>query len=99
MTGQIAQENNATVLLRCEELQEHLTSTKDQLNHAATQLEELTKILLSHQPSARALLARPWLEELAVNQLVADVVEAERKLAEVRAFAAELGIQLPTDLK
>lgn len=98
MTGQIAQENKAMVLLRCEELQSDLKNTKERLNHAAAQLEELTSILLANKPSSFNLLSRPWLEELAFSQLIADVLEAERKLAQVRAVAAELGVPLPADM-
>jgi hypothetical protein len=99
MAGQAAQMNPATVLLRCEELQDHLNITKERLNQAAAQLEELTKILLAHKSPSHDFLARPWLEELAFSQLIADVFETEQKLAEVRAVAAELGIALPVDLK
>jgi hypothetical protein len=98
MTGQAAPESKAMVLLRCEELQGDLNTTKERLNHAAEQLEELTRILLANRPSSINLLSRPWLEELAFSQLIADVMEAERKLAEVRAVATELGVPLPTDL-
>lgn len=86
------------VLLRCEELQSDLKNTKERLNHAAAQLEELTSILLANKPSSFNLLSRPWLEELAFSQLIADVLEAERKLAQVRAVAAELGVPLPADM-
>jgi hypothetical protein len=93
------QETRATVLLRCEELQTHLDDTKQRLNQAADQLEQLTKIMLPEAPSSQEPSARPWLKELAVGQLVDDVAQAERKLAEVRAIAAEIGIPLPPDLK
>ena len=100
MTGlQEIQETRATILLRCEELQSYLEITKERLNRAASQLEELTRILLSQSSAPGELLGRPWLRELVVGQLVDDVVEAERKLLEVRAVAAELGIPLPADLK
>lgn len=102
MTGQASQEiqeTRATVLLRCEELQTHLDTTKLRLDQAANQLEELTKILLLQKPSSQQLVSRPWLDELAIGQLVADVTEAEQKLAEVRSVAAELGISLPPDTK
>lgn len=100
MTGlQEVQETRATILLRCEELQSYLEVTKDRLNRAAYQLEELTKILLTQNSAPRTLLSRPWLEELVIGQLVDDVMEAERKLAEVRTVAAELGIPMPADLK
>src|SRR5581483_121662 len=89
------QETRTTILLRCEELQSHLDVTKERLSRAANQLEELTKILLSQKSSSRDVIGRPWLRELAVGQLVDDVVEAERKLLEVRALAADLGISLP----
>lgn len=98
MTGQIAQESKAGVLLRCEELQSDLNTTKERLDRAAAQLEELTSILLANKPSSFNLLARPWLEELAFSQLIADVLETERKLAEVRAVATELGVPLPADM-
>jgi hypothetical protein len=101
MTGhpsQEIQETRATVLLRCEELQSHLDATKQRLNQAADQLEQLTKILLTQTSSSQELLSRPWLKELAVGQLIDDVAQAERKLAEVRAVAAEIGIPLPVDL-
>lgn len=97
MTGELVQETRATVLLRCEELQTQVEATKDRLNRAAGQLEELTKILLARDGASHELLARPWLKELAIGQLVNDVLEAERKLAEVRAVAEELGIPLRTD--
>jgi hypothetical protein len=97
MTGELVQETRATVLLRCEELQMQVEATKDRLNRAAGQLEELTKILLARDDVSRELLARPWLKELAIGQLVNDVLEAERKLAEVRAVAEELGIPLRAD--
>lgn len=93
------QETRTTILLRCEELQSYLEVTKDRLNRAASQLEELTKILLTQNPATRDLFARPWLKELAVEQLVGDVAEAERKLSEVRTVAAGLGISLPADVK
>lgn len=96
MAGQAAQINQATVLLRCEELQDHLNITKETLNQSAAQLKELTQILLSHKSPSHSFLSRPWLEELAFSQLIADVFETEQKLAEVRAAAAELGIALPT---
>lgn len=100
MTGlQETQETRATILLRCEELQSYLEVTKDRLNRAASQLEELTNILLVRQSGAEDLEGRPWLKELAVGQLVEDVLDAERKLADVRASAAGLGITLPADLK
>jgi len=72
-----------------------IISISPRLNQAASQLEELTKILLSHTASSRDFLSRPCLEELAFSQLIADVFEAEQKLAEVRAIVAELGISLP----
>lgn len=93
------QETRATILLRCEELQSYLGVTKERLNRAASQLEELTKILLSQESAPRELVTRPWLRELAVGQLVDDVAEAERKLSEVRTVAAELGIALPASSK
>ena len=93
-------ETRAAILLRCEELQSYLEITKDRLRQAALQLEELTKVLLPQQHhGSREALARPWLEELAIGQLVDDVLEAERKLGAVRARAAELGISLPTEGK
>ncbi len=100
MTGlQEIQETRATILLRCEELQSYLEVTKARLNQAASQLEELTKILLSENSPPRKRLGRPWLEELVIGQLVDDVMEAEQKLSEVRAVAAELGIPLSADFK
>ncbi|HEX4287146.1 MAG TPA: hypothetical protein VHZ28_18780 [Terracidiphilus sp.] len=100
MTGlQETQETRATILLRCEELQSYLGTTKERLNQAASQLEELTKILLVRQPESPELLSRPWLEELVIGQLIDDVRDAESKLADVRSSAAELGIQLPIGQK
>lgn len=93
------QETRATVLLRCEELQTHLDDTKQRLSQAANQLEQLTKILLTQTTSSQELLSRPWLKELAVGQLIDDVAQAERKLAEVRSIAAEIGIPLPAEPK
>ncbi|HTA80338.1 MAG TPA: hypothetical protein VK720_12390 [Terracidiphilus sp.] len=80
-------------------MQTHLDTTKQRLDQAANQLEELTKILLLQKLSSQQLVSRPWLEELAIGQLVADVTEAEQKLAEVRLIAAEIGIPLPPDSK
>ncbi|HEX3893540.1 MAG TPA: hypothetical protein VHW46_13270 [Terracidiphilus sp.] len=100
MTGQDLQEiqeTRASVLLRCEQLQAYLETTKVRLNQAAGQLEELTKILLTQSAASRELLSRPWLKELAIGQLVDDVLEAEKKLTEVRTVAAELGIPLLAD--
>ena len=93
MTDHDVQENNSSVLLRCEELKEHLEETKDRLNRAALQLEELTRILLVRQTQDR--IARPWLNELIFGQLIGDVVDAERRMAEARELAADLGIPLP----
>ena len=93
MTGHDVQENNSSVLLRCEELKEHLEATKDRLNRAALQLEELTRVLLarkSYDP-----ISRPWLDELIFPQLIGDVIDAEQRMAEARDIAAELGIPLP----
>jgi hypothetical protein len=95
MTGQDVQESKSSVLLRCEELKEHLETTRDRLNRAAFQLEELNRILLTHKPSSYDLTSRPWLNELAFGQLIGDVIDAERRLAEARDVAAELGIPLP----
>ena len=100
MTGlQEVQETRATILLRCEELQSYLEVTKAQLNRAASQLEELTNILLVRHSGTDDLVGRPWLKELAVGQLVEDVLDTERRLADVRASAAGLGIDLPADVK
>ena len=93
MTGHDVQETNTSVLLRCEELKEHLQTTKDRLNRAALQLEELTRILLARQPYD--LISRPWLNELIFGQLIGDVIDAERRMTEAREIAAELGIPLP----
>src|ERR1700761_2336630 len=93
------QEARATVLLRCEELKTHLDDTKQRLDQAANQLEQLSKIMLPPGPSPQAEPSRPWLQELAVGQIIDDMTHAERKLAEVRAVAAEIGIPLPTDMK
>jgi len=98
VTGHAVQESQITVLQRCEELKAHLEFTKDRLNQAAFQLEELTRILLLPKPFAEDDRARPWLNELAFSQLVGDVVAAERRLAEARFVAAELGIALPPEL-
>jgi len=96
MTGlQEIQETRTTILLRLEELQSHLEITKERLNQAASQLEELTKILLVRQSGSHEFLARPWLKELALGQLLEDVLAAEHRLAEARASAARLGIGLP----
>ena len=99
MTGQDAQETKTTALLRYEELQVRLDHTKAKLNEAAVQLEELTKILLSHHAGSLEGLSRPWLEELAVAQVIDDLSQAEQKLAAVRTLAAELGIPLPPHLR
>jgi hypothetical protein len=99
VTGHATHESTAVVLLRCEELKTHLEATKERLNQAAFQLEELTRILLSQRPLSYDLLSRPWLNELAFGQLIADVIDAERRLTEARSVAAELGIPLPLDLK
>lgn len=100
MTGlQDVQETRATILLRCEELQSYVATTKERLNQAASQLEELTDILLLRQPESRDLGSRPWLEELVIGQLVEDVLDAERRLADVRSSVAELGIRMPPEPK
>jgi hypothetical protein len=99
MTGFAIPESATAVLLRCEELKSHLEATKTQLNHAAFQLEELTRILLSERTSPLERGSRPWLDELAFGQLIADVVDAGRRLAEARLVAAEIGVPLPQDLK
>jgi hypothetical protein len=99
LTGYATHESTAAVLLRCEELKAHLEATKAQLNQAAFQLEELTRILVTEKPSSFDLVSRPWLDELAFSQLIADVLDAERRLVEARALAAELGVPLPSDLK
>jgi hypothetical protein len=98
MTGHDVQDTKAQILLRCDELKTHLEVTKDRLNQAAFQLEELTRILLSQKPSSFDLVSRPWLNELLFSELIGDVIDAERRLAEARALAAELGIPLPADL-
>jgi hypothetical protein len=98
MTGHEVQESRDTVLRRCDELKAHLQCTKDRLNQAAIQLEELTRILLSHKPSSYDVMTRPWLDELAFSQLIGDVMDAERRLSEARFVAAELGIALPPEL-
>jgi hypothetical protein len=92
-------ENRKAILLRCEELQSDLKSTKDRLNQAASQLEELTKILLERRSGSHEILARPWLKDLAISQLIEDVLEAERRLVDARASAAKLGIPIPTNVK
>lgn len=97
MTGHDVREDSSHILLRCEELKSHLEATKVRLNQAAFQLEELTRILLSQKPSSLDPLARPWLNELLFSQLIGDVMDAERRLTEARATAAELGIPLPPD--
>ena len=99
MTGHDVQDARSSVLLRCEELKEHLEATKDRLNCAALQLEELTRILLTHKPSSYDLLSRPWLNELVFGQLIGDVVDAERRLSEARDIAAGLGIPLPSSIQ
>jgi hypothetical protein len=98
MTGRDVIESRTTVLLRCEELKAHLEATKERLNQAAFQLEELTRVLLVQKPSSFESIARPWLNELVFTQLIGDVMDAERRLSEVRAIAAELGIPLPPQL-
>jgi hypothetical protein len=95
MTGHDVRENRTTVLRRCEELKSHLEATKERLNQAAFQLEELTRMLLSNKPSSFDVISRPWLNELAFSQLIGDVIDAERRLTEARATAAELGVPLP----
>jgi hypothetical protein len=99
LTGHATPVSAVTVLLRCEELKAHLEATKGQLNHAAFQLEELTRILVLEKPLSFDLVSRPWLDELAFSELIADVMDAERRLAEARAMATELGVPLPADLK
>ena len=69
------------------------------MNQAALQLEELTRILVSKRESRFDLVARPWLEELAFEHLISDVMDAERRLAEARVAAAELGVPLPPYLR
>ena len=95
MTGHDVLESRATILLRCEELKAHLEATKEGLNQAAFQLEELTRVLLAQKPLSRESTSRPWLDELVFNELIGDVRDAERRLAEARAIAVELGIPLP----
>jgi hypothetical protein len=99
MTGYATLESAAAVLLRCEELKAHLEATKAQLNHAADQLEELTRMLATGKSAMSEVISRPWLDELAFEQLISDVLDAERRLAEARAVAAEIGVPLPADLK
>jgi hypothetical protein len=99
MTGNATVESAAAVLFRCEELKAHLEATKAQLNHAAFQLEELTRMLITEKSPGYGVLSRPWLDELAFEQLISDVLDAERRLAEARAVAAEIGVPLPPDLK
>ena len=99
MTGHVTAESTTAVLLRCEELKSHLEATKGQLNQAAFQLEELTRILITEKPSPFGLVSRPWLDELVFGQLIEDVLDAERRLAEARAVAAEIGVPLPQGLK
>lgn len=99
LTGHATPESTAAVLLRCEELKSHLEATKGQLNQAAFQLEELTRILVTDKRSSFELVARPWLDELVFGQLIEDVLDAERRLAEARVVAAEIGVPLPPDLK
>jgi hypothetical protein len=91
-------ESRVNVLERCEELRSHLECTKDRLNQAAGQLEELTRIMVSPKPSSHEVMERPWLDELAFSQLIGDVMDAERRWAEARFVAAELGIALPPEL-
>lgn len=69
------------------------------MNRAALQLEELTRILAPRARSSFGLGSRPWLDELAFEQLIADVLDAERRLVEARTVAAELGVALPSHLK
>jgi hypothetical protein len=97
MTGHDVQESKCSVLLRCEELKGHLEATKDRLNQAACQLEELTRILRAQKTPSYHLISRPWLNELVFGQLIGDVIDAERRLAEARDLATELGIPLPPD--
>ncbi len=99
MTGFAIPESATAVLLRCEELKSHLEATKAQLNQAAFQLEQLTRVLLSEKASSLGPGSRPWLDELAFGQLIADVVDAGRRLAEARLVAAEIGVPLPQGLK
>lgn len=95
MTGQDVQQTRAAVLLRCADLEAHLKETTERLNAAAGQLEELVHVLLSKSASRPEYVTRPWFNDLITSQLVTDVREAERRLSEARALAAELGVELP----
>ena len=95
MTGEVVQRDTRTaVLLRFAELEKHLSTTRDRLSLAAAQLEQLAEVLLSSREAAPQAPSRPWLEDLFVSQLIADVQEAEHRLAKARMLAAELGIQI-----
>jgi hypothetical protein len=59
----------------------------------------LTRILVTDKRSSFELVSRPWLDELVFGQLIEDVLDAERRLAEARVVAAEIGVPLPPDLK
>lgn len=93
MTGEaIHRDIRAAVLLRFAELEKHLTATKERLNLAAAQLERLAEVMLSSNEAYSR--TRPWLDELLVSQLIADVQDAEHRLCRARVLAAELGIEL-----
>ena len=95
MTGDVAhQDTRAAALLRFAELEKHLNATRDRLSLAAAQLEKLAEVLLSSRHAAPHMISRPWLEDLLVSQLIADVQDAERRLAKARVLAAELGIRI-----
>ena len=95
MTGQaVHQDARAAFLLRIAELEKELSATKERLNLAAAQLEGLAQAMLARDPLAQQRASRPWLQDLVTNQLVADVQDAERRLARARILAAELGIEI-----
>ena len=95
MTGEVLhRDTRAAVLLRFAELEKHLSATRERLSLAAAQLEQLAEVLLSSRETAPQAVSRPWLEDLFVSQLIADVQEAEGRLVKARMLAAELGIQI-----
>ena len=95
MTGEVVhQDTRAAILLRFAELEKHLNATRDRLSLAAAQLEKLAEVLLSSKGATPQVFSRPWLEDLFVSQLIADVQEAERRLSQARVLAAELGIRI-----
>ncbi len=88
MTGQDISQIRADSL-RSAQLETHLETTRERLNLAASQLVEMAKVLLTPHPSNSSPIPRPWLNELIVNQVMADLRDAESELAKARDIAAE----------